>query len=374
MKASSLRGLLMTIISVVAFLPQGTFAKDDDDTPAPTPQPVPPDGAKHSCSENKNCQEDMHGFFSEEDKCFQDDQFHMLNREEGYCWIDNIIYGRCMNKRSLGEPCTNEDGHKDNNLCVTAYCNEDAFCERREGAEKDCKDKDTGKTNMVYKGWTMLDQKYKECEGNCDADYQCAGDLKCWHRSADHPAIPPGCSGYPEVYPILFATPPDPTLAASYCYDPWKMPGLQYHGEPSWECKCLAECWGDCDSDRDCYGGLKCYQRNHGDPIPPGCRYGNVDPGEGDFCYDPNNSPDNREDILFSDIEPSPFEIALEFSSWRAVQVVCGLMVILLAACCVCIVFTGFGRRGVYGENKKYVTVKTEDSDVELSEVEAMNK
>jgi len=344
----------MAIISVVTFLPQGTFAKDD--TPAPTPQPTT---SPYRCWHNTNCQKDLYAQtlygFTAEDECHQNARY---GKEEGYCWIDGWLEGgRCMNKRSYGEPCTNEDGHKDNNVCVTNYCDENALCQRRSDGEQ-CNDKETGEIRMVYKGWNALNQR-DECEGNCLHDGDCKGDLKCWRRSADHPAIPPGCKGYP----------PDPVLTTSYCYNLYKLPGLQWHGDPDAECGCLTECHGDCDSDKDCHGGLKCYQRNHGDPIPPGCRYGNVNPGEADFCYDPNKSWENREDI-----EPSPFEIVLEFSSWRSVQVVCGLMVILLAACCVCIVFTGFGRCGVYGGNKKYVTVKTEDSDVELSEVEAMNK
>ena len=44
-------------------------------------------------------------------------------------------------------------------------------------------------------------------------------------------------------------------------------------------------CQGDCDSDAECADGLRCFQRNEGDPGPPGC------PGEPyqgyDYCYTP---------------------------------------------------------------------------------------
>jgi len=344
----------MAIISVVTFLPQGT-------TTAP-----------HTCHQNYNCEMDFYdrswyGQFDDEDKCFQDDRYGTDEDEkEGYCWMDHWWHGgRCMNKQSYGEPCTNEDGHKDNNLCVTNYCDENGLCQRRSGkASCDGDNINTRRIRMVAKGWSPIDN-LGECEGDCDLDDDCTGNLECWQRSSAYPAIPPGCSGYP----------PGGALEYDFCYDPNKRPGLQYHGHPSAGCGCLAECWGECDSDTDCYGGLKCYQRNHGGPVPPGCRWGGYSMSgiiDADFCYDPTRMPSNA--ITEFDTEPSPFEIVLEFSSWRSVQVVCGLMVILLAACCVCIVFTGFGRCGVYGGNKKYVTVKTEDSDVELSEVEAMNK
>ena len=45
----------------------------------------------------------------------------------------------------------------------------------------------------------------------------------------------------------------------------------------------LARCTGDCDSDTDCLGGLKCFQRSYGDPIP-GCT-GNGADDDWDYCY-----------------------------------------------------------------------------------------
>ena len=54
----------------------------------------------------------------------------------------------------------------------------------------------------------------------------------------------------------------------------------------------LSICQGDCRTDDDCLGDLKCFHRENGDPCPPGCRgdcelYNN---GRRDFCYDPLDS------------------------------------------------------------------------------------
>ena len=50
--------------------------------------------------------------------------------------------------------------------------------------------------------------------------------------------------------------------------------------------KRLGECEGDCDSNRDCISGLKCYKRSSKNSVPPGCKKG----GRGDirthdYCF-----------------------------------------------------------------------------------------
>lgn len=194
-----------------------------------------------------------------------------------------------MNKRSYGEPCKNEAGNKDNNLCQTAYCDPNGLCDWREGT-KDCTGIDTGKKALI-----ALNDKgggYGECEGDCDSDGMCAGDLKCWHRSASAPANPPGCSGYPKDQGVKWTTTHD------YCFDPSELTSLGWDGQQDKNCACLEECRGDCDSDNDCYGGLKCYQRGHGDPTPPGCKFpSNWNTAyiiDADFCYDPTKLKGNN--------------------------------------------------------------------------------
>jgi hypothetical protein len=46
---------------------------------------------------------------------------------------------------------------------------------------------------------------------------------------------------------------------------------------------------GDCDSDRDCRPGLKCFQRDGNEKVPGVRNTGDLT-WEGDFCYDPNDS------------------------------------------------------------------------------------
>ena len=50
----------------------------------------------------------------------------------------------------------------------------------------------------------------------------------------------------------------------------------------------LERCQGDCDNDDDCADGLKCYQRESSDNVPPGCEAGGSgDIWDYDYCYDP---------------------------------------------------------------------------------------
>ncbi len=47
----------------------------------------------------------------------------------------------------------------------------------------------------------------------------------------------------------------------------------------------LGLCHGDCDTDSDCEGSLHCYQRDDGDPTPPGC-IGDAT-SDFDYCFMP---------------------------------------------------------------------------------------
>jgi hypothetical protein len=112
------------------------------------------------------------------------------------------------------------------------------------------------------------------CEGNCDNDGQCSGDLKCFHRTGGQTQMIPGCFG-------------PGTPAQGYCYNP------PYTGDKAAlrlrkkECSdndnCDA-CEGDCDSDLQCKGNLLCFQRN-GIQAVPGCT-GSGTSGR-DYCYEP---------------------------------------------------------------------------------------
>ncbi len=117
--------------------------------------------------------------------------------------------------------------------------------------------------------------KLKECEGDCDNDDHCAGELKCFQRYG-YTGVP-GCSGRG-------------VRSHDYCYMPEQPPLVSRGGQPQtqagFENNKLKECEGDCDSDDHCEGDLKCFQRNRKEKVP-GCRKGGSGDKWGhDYCYD----------------------------------------------------------------------------------------
>ena len=110
------------------------------------------------------------------------------------------------------------------------------------------------------------------CVGECDADSQCAGSLKCFQRQNGETI--PGCTGDGA----------GPTW--DYCFDEnWG--GLKpLGGGNSGSATNLQACTGECDADSQCASGLKCYQRENGETIP-GC-YGAGGGPTWNYCHDPN--------------------------------------------------------------------------------------
>ena len=122
----------------------------------------------------------------------------------------------------------------------------------------------------------------KMCEGDCDVDDDCAGDLVCFQRD-DDPAPIPGCIGTPDYY------------GTDYCYDktfngppaPVTPGSLVVTGDeniPAFAFP-LNKCEGDCDADADCAGNLVCYQRGSAAVPVPGC-IGTPDYYGTDYCCD----------------------------------------------------------------------------------------
>jgi len=113
-----------------------------------------------------------------------------------------------------------------------------------------------------------------QCEGDCDRDKDCKGELKCFQRQHGEPV--PGCLG------TIAPTGGDTT--SDFCYDPKGLgwPDVKYIGaKPK---QLLDECEADCDNDKECNQGLMCFQRSDHLAIP-GCS------GEGtkdsDYCIKP---------------------------------------------------------------------------------------
>jgi len=134
----------------------------------------------------------------------------------------------------------------------------------------------------------------EECEGGCDTDDQCEGDLVCWQRSSKRQNYPPGCSGH---------HPHRKGDSTGYCYDPDRRIEAIQGEDPA----NLRECEGDCDSDKHCLGNLKCYTRVVDDPLPPGCK-GSSDQGY-DYCYDNQNLVDNARQISESENAAASYSV-----------------------------------------------------------------
>ena len=127
-----------------------------------------------------------------------------------------------------------------------------------------------------------------KCQGDCDTDNDCAGNLKCYQRSSGG-TVPPGCSG-------------TPTGSNDYCYDPNdsapppSTTTLRIVGDNKSPSSVfpLGQCQGDCDTDSECAVGLVCFQRSMGQAVP-GCR-GTPD-GSTDYCVRREDLPPTLTDV-----------------------------------------------------------------------------
>ena len=130
------------------------------------------------------------------------------------------------------------------------------------------------------------------CQGDCDSDRHCRNGLKCFFRSGNDPN-PPGCQGQaissvdycydPRSSPVFPSPTPRPPTPRPYTAPSGNTLDLVQGGNcDRGQC---GQCQGDCDSDKHCKNGLKCFFRNRNAPNPPGCD------GQAtrsvDYCYDP---------------------------------------------------------------------------------------
>ena len=144
-------------------------------------------------------------------------------------------------------------------------------------------------TKDLYEGgsdYCTLSNPCEECEGDCDEDADCKGNLICFHRDKGDPT-PPGCRGTINLDSGGTTTNKNDFCIRKQIDDP-STPDLHYGGKdyctPSNPCE---KCEGDCDDDADCMGELVCHQRhNSNDPLPPGC--GGTPDTKSDYCVDPN--------------------------------------------------------------------------------------
>lgn len=163
-------------------------------------------------------------------------------------------------------------------------------------------------------------QECGKCMGDCDSDSQCQLGLRCFFRS-DSRAVP-GCTGegvrgkdycYDPTFVASSQRDPSPTAPPPTPRPPTPrpptprpptprpptapaptMPKIQYAtlktvSNRSCEKRQCKKCEGDCDDDKDCKNGLKCFYRKRNNPWEPvpGCQ-GSGAKGR-DYCYDPND-------------------------------------------------------------------------------------
>jgi len=163
------------------------------------------------------------------------------------------------------------------------------------------------------------------CEGDCDSDDECMGSFVCYQRDYYFPS--PGCSGVPEnsrddycVAPPLKDNGWNPVLPLGLCegdcdsndecmgdlvcflrnnYEPVPMCSGGSGGDRSGYDYCIMPplkefgwnpvlpldlCEGDCDSDDECMGSLECFTRNDLTHVP-GCYGDGV--SDYDYCITP---------------------------------------------------------------------------------------
>ena len=123
------------------------------------------------------------------------------------------------------------------------------------------------KPKLVNKGQNAV--KYgpiQVCEGECNSDDDCDGNLVCFIRRANEPV--PGCSGTISRSTNVCIRPVTPE---SRLY-----PGTGY-----------SLCEGDCNRDADCASGLFCHFRSNWEDTPGCTGSGFVTSATDDICYDP---------------------------------------------------------------------------------------
>lgn len=134
-----------------------------------------------------------------------------------------------------------------------------------------------------------LSDECNVCEGSCTTDDECLGALVCITRAyEDDTGKYPGCDLSTGGY-------------VNFCYNPPTNQTLLDKGETVSDGSCVKNgcgcgpaladqceiCQGDCNTDDDCEGPLRCYQRDEEEEPIPGCyQLFPIANDNHDFCYD----------------------------------------------------------------------------------------
>ena len=144
-----------------------------------------------------------------------------LNGDWSYCY-DPLYEGTFT---SIAQDPTVKLGHCQGNCDDDGDCDNGLQCYHRVGDDPgppDCRGQMFTDFNYCYDPTAVgtirnhgIDPEFTLgiCEGDCDNDDHCDGDLKCWHREIGEPG-PPGCRG--DMYGAHH------TVNLDYCYDPDK--------------------------------------------------------------------------------------------------------------------------------------------------------
>ncbi len=118
----------------------------------------------------------------------------------------------------------------------------------------------------------------KLCEGDCDSDADCEGDLICDFR--DDTESVEGCNGHGG---------PRDVSAKDIC----KVPSigtfrdsLTINENGCSESSPCAKCTGSCNSDSQCEDGLECFYRSGSEPIPNCVTGGIEDIVDTNYCFE----------------------------------------------------------------------------------------
>ncbi len=137
-----------------------------------------------------------------------------------------------------------------------------------------------------------------ECEGDCDDDIDCTGDLICVQRETASYKPVPGCLGgeansggtdycaRPNAAIVTAnptTAPPTISPAPTPAYPRVKKIGNNWNPAAGFP---LNECEGDCDRNSDCKGNLICFEREGGELVP-GC-LGGEEGSSTDYCIRPD--------------------------------------------------------------------------------------
>lgn len=149
-----------------------------------------------------------------------------------------------------------------------------------------------------------------ECQGDCDDDSECAGNLVCFQRRTGSYQAVPGCLGGESVYDgtdyCARRSTPITTTPGGGSHSDNALPEVTLSGNNGrpYQNFPLQRCQGDCDSDRECADNLVCFQRSisrSSSPSVPGCK--GFDYDGNDFCVRPqdrqegnNNNNNNNYD------------------------------------------------------------------------------